>query len=350
MTDGRAPLDEDLLAGVDVGGSSIAVLITDSNLQVRGRYAMPTRKGDPDGAGRQIAEAVRRACLEAGVDPAQLAAVGVGVPGRVDPANGTVTLALNLGWALVPLRYDVEALLGVPCSIENDVRAAARGLVDRGVLGPVENLVYISVGTGISAGVVVDSRLHAGVHSLAGEIGHIVIDARGDACVCGLRGCLETVATGPAIAARAAAAIAGGRASSLSGIDPLTAADVHAAARSGDALALETVEAAGQALALVIYHIALMLDVERVCLGGGVSQAGATFLDPVHRELDRFRSSSELAADALPNDLVHLLPPGSEAGAWGAVLLARKGRTSTRVRDPERKEVSERSVPSPLTT
>jgi glucokinase len=350
MSAGRDAMDEEFLAGVDVGGSSIAVLITDSNLRVLGRCAMPTRKGDPDDAGRQVADAVHRACQEAGLDPGRLAAIGVGVPGRVDPGDGTVTLALNLGWARVPLRRDVEVLLDVPCSVENDVRAAARGLVERSVLGPVANLVYISVGTGISAGVVVDSSLHAGVRNLAGEIGHIVIDARGDACVCGLRGCLETVATGPAVAARAAAAMEQGRMSSLSGTDPLTAADVYSAAQSGDALALEVVEAAGRALALVIYHLALTLDVERICLGGGVSQAGLPFLDPIQRELDRFRRSSELAADVLPTDLVHLLPPGSEAGAWGAVLLARKGRTSRSVRDQERKGVSERSLPSPLTT
>ena len=346
----RAIVDEDLLAGVDVGGSSIAVLITDSNLQVLGRYSTPARKGDPDGAGRQVADAVTHACLEAGLDPAQLAAIGVGVPGRVDPASGTVTLALNLGWALVPLRYDVEALLGVPCSVENDVRAAARGLVDRGVLGPIENLVYISVGTGISAGVVVDSRLHAGLHSLAGEIGHIVIDPRGAACVCGLRGCLETLATGPAIAARAAISISEGRASSLSNTESFTAADVHAAARSGDAVALETVEAAGQALALVIYHLALMLDVERICLGGGVSQAGATFLDPVQRELDRFRRilrSRGGRAARRPR-----APAAARLGGrgMGCRTACPQGTDVDDRPDPRGKEVSERSVPSPLTT
>jgi glucokinase len=350
VSHGHERASRNLLAGVDVGGSSIAVLITDVNLQVLGRCAVPTVKGDPDDAGRQVAEAVARTLQESGLDPAKLAAVGVGVPGRVDPHNGMVTLALNLGWARVPLRRDVEALLGVPCSVENDVRAATSGLVERRVLGSVENLVFISVGTGIAAGLVLDNRPRQGVRSLAGEIGHMVVDADGDPCVCGLQGCLETVATGPAVAARAAAAIAEGRTSALSGSHPLTGADVYSAARSGDALALETTEAAGRALALVIYHLALTLDVERICLGGGVSQAGSPFLDPIARELDRLRRSSELARDTLPADLVHLLPPGSEAGAWGAVLLARKRRTSRSVRGRERKEVSERSTPSPLTT
>jgi glucokinase len=348
MSDGDSLPGTDLLAGVDVGGSSIAVLITDLELNVLAHQAWPTRTGEPDDAGRQVAGTVTRTCRDAGLDPARVAAVGVGVPGRVDPIDGTVALALNLGWTSVPLRDDVEALLGVSCSVENDVRAAARGLVERRVLGPVQDLVYISVGTGISAGVVLENRLHPGVRRLAGEIGHVVVDARGAACICGLRGCLETVASGPGIAARARAAIREGRISALSSLDPLTAADVYAAAASGDALALETVEAAGRALALVIYDLALTLDMERICLGGGVSQAGAAFLDPIVRELDRIRAASDLARELLPIDLVHLLPPGSDAGAWGAVLLARKGRTTRSVRDRDRKEVGERSVPSPL--
>ena len=144
-----------------------------------------------------------RRARSAGLDPARIAAVGVGVPGRVDATTGVVSLALNLGWEGVPLRAQLEQILGAPTSVANDVRAAAAGLVARRVLGDVDDLVYVSIGTGISAGVVVDGKLNAGRHHLAGEIGHVVVDDRGPECTCGLRGCLETYAAGRNIAERA---------------------------------------------------------------------------------------------------------------------------------------------------
>jgi predicted NBD/HSP70 family sugar kinase len=109
------------------------------------------------------------------------------------------------------------------------------------------------------------------------------------------------------------------------------------------------VEEAGRALARVIYQLALALDVERVCVGGGVSSAGETFLRPIERELDRLRGASALAAEALPPGVVQLLPAGSDAGVWGALSLARHGRTLRGVRMVSGREVSDRSVSS-LTT
>lgn len=205
-------------------------------------------------------------------------------PGRVDPTTGIVSLALNLGWHDVPLRTDLEALLGVPCGVANDVRVAAAGLVERRVLGDVDDLIYLSIGTGIAAGIVIDGNLHTGVRQLAGEIGHVVMDAKGPRCACGLRGCLETYAAGPQIAERAADAIAAGEPSALTAATAgraITAIDVYAAARSGDPLACRIADEAGRALAHVIYQLALGLDVERVCIGGGVSGAGEAFFGPI---------------------------------------------------------------------
>ena len=185
--------DEGLLVGVDVGGSKIAVILVDRDLRIRGRHTVPTSVGEPDEAAAQIAAAVEAALASAGESLAAVEAVGVGVPGRVDPATGVVSLAVNLGWHNLPLRDRLQAILGVPCAIENDVRAAAAGILERRVLGDVENFIYLSVGTGISAGVVIDGAVHRGTRGLAGEIGHIVVDADGPVCPCGLTGCLETI-------------------------------------------------------------------------------------------------------------------------------------------------------------
>ena len=192
--------DRDLLVGVDVGGSKVAVLVVDRSLRVRARHTIPTAVGEPDEAADHIATAIAAALAAADAGLEQVTAVGVGVPGRVDPLTGVVSLAVNLGWHWLPLRDRLEAALGLPCAIENDVRAAAAGILDRRLLGEVADFVYLSVGTGISAGVVIDGRLHRGTRGLAGEIGHIVVDRPGPRCPCGLTGCLETIASGPAIA------------------------------------------------------------------------------------------------------------------------------------------------------
>jgi glucokinase len=305
----REPDREGLLVGVDVGGSKIAVLVVDAELNLIGRHTIPTSVGEPDEAAEHIATAIDAALAAAGAARADIRAVGVGVPGRVDTDTGVVSLAVNLGWHRLPLRARLEAILGVPVGIENDVRAAAAGILDRRTLGEIRDFIYLSVGTGISAGVVIDGDVHRGTRGLAGEIGHVVVDADGPVCPCGLRGCLETIAAGPAIA-RAAG-------------DGRTPADVYADAAGGDDAAKAIVDRAGASLARAIHALVMTYDVERIVLGGGVSRAGAPFLDPILRELDAMRASSELATDMLPADVVAVSPDGGDVGTWGGISVAR---------------------------
>jgi glucokinase len=312
----------DLLVGVDVGGSKIAVLVVDRSFAVRARHTIPTAVGAPDGAAAHIADAVEAALATAGADIGRVAAIGVGVPGRVDPTQGEVSLAVNLGWHRLPLGPQLEERLGLPCAIENDVRAAAAGIIERRLLGDVADFVYLAVGTGISAGVVIDSRVHRGTRGLAGEIGHIVVDADGPRCTCGLRGCLETIAAGPAIGRAAVAALESGRGSMLAAADGIDAAAVYRAAAAGDELAGEIVGHAGRSLARAIHALVMTYDVERVVLGGGVSRAGEGFIAPIRAELEAMRASSELAAEMLPPGVIAISPDGPDTGAWGGVSIA----------------------------
>jgi glucokinase len=317
--------DRDLLVGIDVGGSKVAVLVVDRSFRVLGRHTIPSAVGAPDEAAEHIATAVAATLEQAGTSMDRVAAAGVGVPGRVDPLSGVVSLAVNLGWHRLPLRDRLEAILGVPCAIENDVRAAAAGILERRLLGDVADFVYLSVGTGISAGVVLGGQVHRGTRGLAGEIGHIVVDAAGPRCPCGLTGCLETVAAGPAIARAAVEAIAAGRSSRLADMAPeaIGAPDVFAAAAAGDPLAGDIVARAGASLARAIHALVMTYDVERIVLGGGVSRAGTGLIGPIVAELDAMRAVSELAAEILPADVVALSPDGADAGSWGGVSIAR---------------------------
>jgi glucokinase len=316
--DGHHPHDtRDFVVGIDIGGTKTAVLVCDQIGNVAARSIAPTALGTPAVVVESIAAAVEAALGEAGGTTADVAALGVGVPGRVDPAAGSVTLAVNLGWHDLPLGLRLEERLGIRTILENDVRAAALGLHRRRIFGSVESLAFLAIGTGISAGVVVDGKLHRGATGLAGEIGHVIVDRDGPACACGLHGCFEAIAAGPAIA-KAAHEIG------IESVDGSTAEAVFAAAAEGNERARAVIERAGRTVAWGIQLLALAYDVERIVIGGGVSHAGEAFMAPVQRELDRFRAASALSDEILRPELVVLLPPGADAGAWGAVTVARE--------------------------
>ena len=316
-----------LVVGVDIGGTKTAILVCDPDGTVRARLVAPTAVGNPDRAANAIASLVEGALRDAGATAGDVTALGVGVPGRVDRERGHVTLAVNLDWHDLPLGPRLEALLGIPTVVENDVRAAALGLHRRRLFGSTESLALLAIGTGISAGVVLDGVLHRGALGLAGEIGHVVVEPDGRRCACGNHGCFETVAAGPAIVSRTLAgwvALGNGHGDGPATLDAEVGAEaVFAAAAIGDPVARDVLETAGQAVAWGIHLLALAYDVERIVIGGGVSHAGEPFMAPVRRELDRFRAASPLAAEILLPDLVQVLPAGADAGAWGAVTIAR---------------------------
>jgi glucokinase len=319
----------DLVVGVDIGGTKTAILVAEPDGTIRAKSVAPTAVGAPERAADGIAALVAAAIRDAGAATADVAAVGIGVPGRVDRARGHVSFAVNLDWQDLPLGPRVEAQLGIPTIVDNDVRAAALGLHRRRLFGPVESLALLAIGTGISAGVVLEGRLHRGAHGLAGEIGHVVLDPEGVRCACGLTGCFETIAAGPGIVRQVGAGWAARRNGHGAGHGGATSATattegVFAAAEAGDETAREVIESAGRAIGWAIHLLALSYDVERIVLGGGVSHAGEPFMAPIRRELDRLRAASPLAAEILAPDLVQLLPAGSDAGAWGAVILARE--------------------------
>ena len=273
-----------IVAGIDIGGTKIAVLIVDADGHVaRAAPLHAASVGDQDGAAAAIAAALDEALAAAGLQRDDLDAIGVGVPGRVDPVAGHVTLAVNLGWTDFDLRGALEAALGRPVVIENDARAAALGLHRRRAVDGLDgsDLAYLAVGTGIAAGVVLDGRLHRGTRGLAGEIGHAIVDPVGPICACGQTGCLEAFASGPSIARRATAA----------GMEAGNAKDVYAAAAGGDPTARELVDDVGRRLAWAVHLLVMTYDVDHVVVGGGVSHAGSAFAEPIHRELERLRAA-----------------------------------------------------------
>ncbi|HEY1012446.1 MAG TPA: ROK family protein, partial [Herpetosiphonaceae bacterium] len=192
------------VVGVDVGGTKIATLLVDQRRQVCGHLTVATDLTSPQHTLTCIIDAIRATLRQGNVEPERLRAIGLGIPGQVVPTTGVVKLAVNLGWDAMPVGALINAAFGVPCVLENDVRAAAWGLYRMGHVDDAQSLAYVSIGTGIAAGLVLDGRVYRGWSGMAGEIGHSCVDPSGPRCACGQHGCLEAMAAGPAIAALAA--------------------------------------------------------------------------------------------------------------------------------------------------
>lgn len=287
-----------LLAG-DLGGTWLRLAAFDAE----GRMGERLRVATPAGAGPE-------AVVDAICDLARAASQGespplvIGVPGPVDPGSGVVHGAPNLpGWKEVPLRGLLERGLGRSCQVEHDAALAALGEHRRGAGRGTRNFAYVTVSTGIGAGLILDGRLYRGSQGTAGEFGHFVVQPNGPLCHCGNRGCLEAVASGTGIAALA------GRAS---------AAEVAAAAESGDQLARSVLSAAAGYLGRALGGLLNLLNLDAIALGGGVFNAGHSFW------VETLAAVAEGSFSA-PREHARLVPAqlGGDAGLLGAFELAR---------------------------
>jgi glucokinase len=324
-------LDGPLVAGIDVGGTKTSIVVTDDRDVILYERVAPT---DPSSLVGQIVGLVDGAREAMGHD---IAAVGVAIPGHVDPKRGSVSMAVNLGITFLPLGPMLETSLGVPTFIEHDARAAALWLSEQGNESgrSPASVAFLAIGTGVSAGVVIDGAVLRGDNDVAGEVGHITADPDGTICACGLRGCLETIAAGPGIGRQADEAIAAGGRSILA--PGSTAADVFRASAAGDEVALQIIDRVTGHLARAIRSLALTLGVKRVVIGGGVAAAGAALLEPLQAHIARERAASPLVQAALGDATVELLSPTEAPGARGAAAIARHG-----IRLSEREGVGER--------
>jgi len=313
---------QSIVVGVDVGGTKILAALVDEHGSLLGRVYRPTDVRSPEVTLDCIAGTVEQAIREGGCSVKQVRAVGLGIPGIIDPVRGIGVASVNLNWRDVPVKAALEARLGLPCAIENDVKAAALGETRYGAGKGLESLVFMTIGTGISAAIVLENRIYRGPTGMAGEIGHAVIDWDGPKCKCGGRGCFEALASGPAIAALAARKLRSGRRSLLANVgDALTAEDVFKAAVQGDGLALETANEVGQYVAFAIQFIALAYEPSLVVLGGGVPQAGKPFLEPVQRSLDSLARENWVFREVYRPGFLRVSELGSDIGVLGAAAL-----------------------------
>ncbi|HEX5480569.1 MAG TPA: ROK family protein [Dehalococcoidia bacterium] len=314
-----------LYAGIDLGGTKILVVITDEQGKVLAEDRVLTHAAEgPDAVIARVADAVRGAASGAAVEIDALAAGGVSAPGPIDAASGVITQPPNLpGWHDVPLARLLHEQLDAPFVLENDANCGCVGEHLFGAGKGLDDMLFVTVSTGIGGGIIIDNKLYVGASGAAGEVGHMVVSRTGPKCGAGHVGCLEAFASGTAIAARAEEAIAQGRLPRTARLaehnPPLTAETVYLAAQQGEAEASDIIQAAGHYLGLGLASMVNAFNPQAIVLGGGLTNMGDALLRPA-MDTARERSFAQSFADVriIEGEL------GERAAALGAVAVARQ--------------------------
>jgi glucokinase len=310
------------LIGIDLGGTTIKAVTMSESGQVLSRLSLPTNARDGrDTLLTRLADLIATLGNEPGGPP--IRAVGVAVPGVTDAAAGIVefTVALTPEWNGFAAAAALAQLTGLPVSLMNDAQAATLAEQVWGGGRGYRDFVCVTLGTGIGGGLVLDNRLYTGSRGLAGLIGHSTVLPDGFPCGCGNQGCIETVASGTAIARAARDAIRAGDAElrRLTGTDEPSPAQLATAAAAGSAGARRLFDEAGRHLGITLAIVVCLLNPMAIVIGGGVSQAGDLLLDPIRREIARRTTvmSREQGGVAVIQS-----PLGSEAGSIGSAVWA----------------------------
>jgi glucokinase len=315
--------------GIDLGGTKIQAVIVDDGHQVLGEERRPTpTDGGPDDVVAAMAAALTAAAAAAGVETAALSGVGVGSPGEIDAATGTVTQARNLpDWeGSYPLGPELARLTGAPVGLGNDVNVATAAEAELGAGREFDSLLGVFWGTGVGGGIVLGGEPWLG-RGAAGELGHVVVKLGGRHCPCGRRGCLEAYAGRAAMEARARKLVDEGRHTKLFSLmekhdrDRLTSGIWSRALERDDDLASEIVTEAVGALGAGVASAVNLLDVDAVVIGGGL---GVRLGEPYRQHIEAAMLPHLFSDDAPP--AVRLAELGDLGGAIGAALLALPGR------------------------
>lgn len=308
--------------GVDLGGTDIKVAVIDCEGSVLYSLCTPTEAHRGYGHTiNNIIKAINNILQQNNLDISQIEGVGIGCPGQVDPSGGLVKFLPNIpGWINIELADIIEKELELKAGVDNDVRCAALGEHRFGAGKGYNNIVCITVGTGIGSGIIMNGQLIRGTNASAGEIGHMVLqDTGGKFCGCGSTGCFETLASGPSIVEMAENYIVGGKSSKfreLAGDNPITPEIVARAAGFGDEVAKAIFRKAGYWIGIALTNVVNLLNPEIIIIGGGVAKSGDLLLEPIRKTV------KERALKTATEDLqIVEAQLGNDAGVIGASLL-----------------------------
>ena len=316
----------DIYASVDLGGTNIKAAFAGADGKIVRQDSVPTESYEgPDGVLGRIAGLVNKLADDAGAKPA---ALGMAVPGLADLKNGVTKFLPNLPtqWRDVPVRDTLSPKVGCPVYLLNDVRTATLGELTfgHGREMPNATMAFFALGTGIGGGVTIDGKLRLGPLGAAGELGHQTVVPDGPRCGCGNFGCVEAVASGPAITAEGVRLMLSGQAPQLHGLvegdaSKVTTENMAKAAAAGDEPVKGAIVRAAQYLGIAVANVITILHPDLIVLGGGVAAIGGLLFDTV-------RETVCTRVGMLPTDDIAIKPSklGDQAGALGGIALAMK--------------------------
>lgn len=303
--------------GVDIGGTTVKMGLFTVDGKVTDKWEIPTRKEEN---GKYILEDIAKSVKERmqrdTLTLEDIAGLGIGVPGPVKE-DGTVLKCANLGWGVFNVADTVRELTGIEnVKVGNDANVAALGEMWQGGGKGYNNLVMVTLGTGVGGGVILGGKILTGSNGAGGEIGHIRVNyEEKDVCGCGKTGCLEQYASATGVVRLAKKALEKKEKKTTLVADDLSAKAVFDAAKAGDELAMDIVEEFGFYLGMALAHISQVIDPEVFVIGGGVARAGQIIIDEVSKNYE------ENVMFALKNKVFKMAELGNDAGIYGSARM-----------------------------
>lgn len=311
-------MSKDYVVGIDLGGTKISGAFSDCEGKVLSKYTIPTNAGEGDKAVLQrIISVIEKVIMDAGKTTDDVKAIGIGSPGPLDAREGVIIETPNLPFKNFKLVEPIEKKFGVKSYLDNDANVAAIGEFMMGAGKGTNNMVYITVSTGIGGGAIINGRIYRGSTYNALEVGHTTVLPDGPRCNCGNYGCAEVMASGTAIGRLGRESVEKGLKTNLASYEKVTSYEVFKEAEKGDKVAQDILNTALPYLGVCVANVITSFDPEMVIIGGGVSKAGNIVFEKIQTEVDKrcFKSMSS-ACKIVPAEL------GTDAGVIGAVALA----------------------------
>jgi len=300
---------------VDIGGTQIRVALYEPDSIKPVTHKRTRSLASQPGVYERLERAIESVWPQDGVK-----AIGIASPGPLDPHSGTVLATPNIPeWQDFPLTAKLSEHFNVPAYLDNDANMAGLAEWQFGAGKGHQDLVYLTISTGIGGGVITNGCLLQGFHGMGAELGHIIIDPEGPLCGCGRRGHIESFSSGPSIARYVAEQLAAGQKSSLQSEATLSAAHIAEAAGAGDALAISAFQRAGYYLGIAVANFLAIFDPSILIFGGGVSQVGDLLFKPFEESLRKHTFHPHY----LDNLVITKAALGDDAGLLGALALAR---------------------------
>lgn len=309
--------------GIDLGGTNIAVGITNEKWEIIHKASVKTSAQDTTAMIKDMTDLCKKVCEDSGISMEEIKSVGIGIPGAINSEDGIVTYANNLNFENFPIVAEFKKYIDKDVYISNDANVAALGEAVAGGAKGCESAVVVTLGTGVGGGIILNSKIWEGHKSVGAEVGHIVIEVGGEQCSCGRKGCWEAYSSATALIRDTKRAIEKNPDSLMAEIaevkGKVTGKTAFDAAKEGDKTAQEVVDKYIKYLAEGIANICNLIGPEVVLLGGGVSHEGDALLNPLKKEVNKLL----YGGDMLKHSDIKLATLGNDAGIIGAAALGK---------------------------